>query len=217
MKGLLIKDFKLMKGQKNFFLLVFVVALGMVVFTQNTLFVIGYMAFIAAMFTLSSISYDEFDNGNAFLFALPITRKGYVAEKYCFGLIIGGSAWLLATLIVMIAGSIRHTNGIEETLITAFIILSMMFILLAVMLPFQLKFGGEKGRIAIIGVFGGISVLGILIVKLANAVNIDLVSLINNLPMMSIRMFTVLTVVIGVFILFISAKISEVIVNKKEF
>ena len=34
---------------------------------------------------MSSISYDEFDNGNAFLFSLPITRKDYVLEKYIFG------------------------------------------------------------------------------------------------------------------------------------
>ena len=64
MRGLLIKDFKLMKGQKNFFIITLVAGVGMAAFMDDASFVIGYMTFLGAMFTLSSISYDEFDNGN---------------------------------------------------------------------------------------------------------------------------------------------------------
>ena len=56
-------------------------------------FAIGFLTFVMSLFSVSSISYDEFDNGNAFLFSLPITRTTYVVEKYCFGLILGLSAW----------------------------------------------------------------------------------------------------------------------------
>ena len=93
MKGLLIKDFKLLKVQKNSFLLILCIAIGMEIFTNSTSssFIIGYLSFVATLFTLSSISYDEFDNGNAFLFSLPITRKSYVIEKYGFGMIMGSS------------------------------------------------------------------------------------------------------------------------------
>lgn len=38
MKGLLVKDFKLMKLQKNFFLLILVIAIGMIVFTNDVHF-----------------------------------------------------------------------------------------------------------------------------------------------------------------------------------
>ncbi len=64
---------------------------------------IGFATF--PLFTLSTISYDEFDNGNAFLFSLPITRAGYVVEKYCFALILALSAWTISTLLVVIAGT----------------------------------------------------------------------------------------------------------------
>ena len=82
MKGLLIKDFKLLKVQKNFFLLILCITIGMEIFTNSasSSFIIGFLSFVATLFTLSSISYDEFDNGNAFLFSLPITRKSYVTE-----------------------------------------------------------------------------------------------------------------------------------------
>ena len=66
MKGLLVKDFKLMKLQKNFFLLILVIAIGMIVFTNDVTFPLAFLIFIVSLFTLSTVSYDEFDNGNAF-------------------------------------------------------------------------------------------------------------------------------------------------------
>ena len=40
---------------------------------------------VTAIFAITTISYDEFDNGLAFLMTLPVTRKQYVAEKYLLG------------------------------------------------------------------------------------------------------------------------------------
>ena len=76
MKGLYIKDFKLMMNQKMFFIVIAAMAIFFAVTQTNIFFVISYATFIAAMFVISSISYDEFNNGNAFLFTLPVTRTG---------------------------------------------------------------------------------------------------------------------------------------------
>ena len=42
MKGLLVKDFKLMKLQKNFFLLIVVIAVSMIAFTDDVTFPLGF-------------------------------------------------------------------------------------------------------------------------------------------------------------------------------
>ncbi len=94
MKGLLIKDLLLLKNQQRFFLLFFLMSAGMLLADFNSVFVINYVTMIFSLFTLSSISYDEFDNGYAFLFTLPITRNQYAAEKYVFGLVTGSFAWM---------------------------------------------------------------------------------------------------------------------------
>ncbi len=99
MKGLLIKDFKLLKGQKNFFMTITAISIIMIIVSPGTSFPIGFLGFVGALFSLSSISYDEFDNGNAFLFSLPITRKDYVLEKYIFGLISGIMFGLLPAMV----------------------------------------------------------------------------------------------------------------------
>ena len=66
MKGLLIKDFKLMKNQKNFLFVIFIGATASMLLSGFSSFLMGYFPFICSFFVLSTISYDEFDNGNAF-------------------------------------------------------------------------------------------------------------------------------------------------------
>ena len=219
MKGLLIKDFKLLKVQKNFFLLILCIAIGIEIFTNSTSssFIIGFLSFVATLFTLSSISYDEFDNGNAFLFSLPITRKSYVIKKYGFGMILGSSFWAFGTLIVIFKEVITHKYVSIDTVIAAFIILPIVFAVLAVMLPFQLKFGGEKGRIAIICTLVIVFLIGIVITKVANAFNINLSFLFHEIA--TLNSIILILVIIGItfFMLFVSYRISLSIMKKKEF
>ena len=219
MKGLLIKDFKLLKVQKNFFLIILCIAIGIEIFTNSTSssFIIGFLSFVATLFTLSSISYDEFDNGNAFLFSLPITRKSYVIEKYGFGMILGSSFWAFGTLIVIFKEVITHKYVSIDTVIAAFIILPIVFAVLAVMLPFQLKFGGEKGRIAIICTLVIVFLIGIVITKVANAFNINLSFLFHEIA--TLNSIILILVIIGItfFMLFVSYRISLSIMKKKEF
>ena len=84
--------------------------------------------------------------------------------------------------------------------------------------PFQLKFGGDKGRIAMIGAFGGLAVITLVIVKGAEAIfNIDLVSLLDNLPTVSMGVLIAIAIIIALLMLLVSMKISLSIMNKKEF
>ena len=62
MKGLIIKDFKLLMMQKSFFVTLTIVAIFFGI-TTDSIFVIGFLTMICSMFALSTISYDEFDNG----------------------------------------------------------------------------------------------------------------------------------------------------------
>ena len=218
MTGLLIKDFKLMATQKNFFLVILLIAVGMISFTEDVSFPLGFLTFVLSLFTLSTISFDEFDNGYAFLFTLPITRVGYVLEKYFLGFLLGFSSWLLATCLGMIATVVRDTTSLTEIWQIAAMILPVMIIIQSLMIPFQLKFGGEKGRIAIIGAVGLLLVAGVVIVKGAKLFfNVDLVAQLNTLPIVSMRMLFLIALVIALFLLAISVRISISIMKKKQF
>lgn len=218
MKGLFVKDLKLMMLQKNFLLLILAIVIGMMIFTDDVIFPLGFLSFIVSLFTVSTISYDDFDNGNAFLFTLPITRNHYVSEKYFLGLLLGCMAWVLATVLGIITTVLKDTLPITDLVQSSLMILPIMIVVQAIMLPFQLKFGGDKGRIAMIGAFGGLAVITLVIVKGAEAIfNIDLVSLLDNMPTVSMGVLIAIAIIIALLMLLVSMKISLSIMNKKEF
>ena len=105
-------------------------------------------------------------NGNAFLFTLPISRGGYAVEKYCFGLLLGGGTWILAMLAAFMISGFKGTISVPNSLISGLAILPVMLLMQAVMIPFQLKFGSEKGKIAIISTVGVLFAIGYAVMEL---------------------------------------------------
>lgn len=218
MKGLFIKDFKLLKLQKNFLLLILAIVIGMMAFTDDVVFPLGFLSFVVSLFTVSTISYDDFDNGNAFLFTLPVTRNDYVIEKYFLGILFGGIAWILATALGVLTTVLKGTLPVTELILASLIILPIMIVIQAIMFPFQLKFGSDKGRVAMIGAFGALAVIALVIVNGAKAVfNIDLVNILDTLPTVSMGTLGVIAVIIAFLLFLISMGISLSIMKKKEF
>ena len=219
MKGLLIKDFKLMLNQKNFFILIVLILGATACFLDfDYYFLIGYFMFICSLFTISTISYDEFDNVNAFLFTLPFSRSRYVEEKYCFGILAGTCSWFLSFVITTIIQMINSNNFIfSDWMLSTLVMLPIMFVMLAILIPFQLKYGSENGRIAIIIFLGGGFVVCYLLANLLAQSQINfnsLISFINNVDPLIILL---IIFAICLAILFVSMKISKRIVLKKEF
>ena len=160
MRGLLVKDLRLLAGQKRFFLTVAVIGFFFMLSGQDAIFMVSYCTLLMSFFTASTISYDEFNHGFFYLFSLPVSRKGYVAEKYLFGVLTGGVTWTATTVIGGIYSSMTQDNFLLlEWMAGAVGILVVLVIFLCLTLPVQLKFGTEKGRIVVsivaLGIFIG--------------------------------------------------------------
>lgn len=217
MKGLLIKDLRLMKNMGNSLALILVMAVGMSFYIKDISFIVVYMAIIGTTLTSSTISYDEFDNGNAFLFSLPVSRKDYVLEKYLFSLLMCGVGWLLGSMIAIVAGAARHALVPAEGLMTAVALLPVAIGLNVVLIPLRLKFEAEKSRIAQIMVMGGFFLVCVLGAKLAERLGIDLNALGERMPAMSEGAGIAAVLAVSVALLFISCHISIRIMERKEF
>ncbi len=217
MKGLLIKDFKLTLKQKSSLLIIVVLAVFMAAAAEDASYIISYLSLVGSLFTLSSVSYDEFDNGNLFLFSLPFTRKEYVLEKYGFGIILGGGFWLLASLLGILSQFIKSQTIPGHTLAVAVGTLPAVFIILALSLPIQLKYGAEKGRIALLGLFGVIVIFGLVGPKFSDMLGFDLAGIINRAALLNPQMLSAAILSLSVLLLLLSCKISIRIVMKKDF
>lgn len=152
MKALLIKDMRLIVRQQRATLFMFLaIVLIIIGATDNPMFGILYTVFLLPSLLISTIAYDTFDNGMPYIRALPISVKDYVAEKYL--LVVGGSVFinLVSTgLTGFIQAFKSGAVDMTEILICAFTAQSVILVYSAIVLPVNMRFGTEKGRIILI-------------------------------------------------------------------
>ena len=110
MRGLLIKDYRLLWNQRRT-LGIMMLIWAIVVFTNtNPAFAVSYLIFSCSILAINTVSYDQHENGIIFLLSLPISRKQYVQEKYLLLLINLMAAVLISVLFIWLPGNIE---GIE--------------------------------------------------------------------------------------------------------
>ncbi|NBI62060.1 ABC-2 transporter permease [Clostridiales bacterium] len=168
MKALFLKDVHTLKASKALLIVIIGVTVLMAIWggQEGVSFIVSYVMVLCAVVAVNAMNYDEMDNGYAFLLTLPFSRKQYVLEKYLFSFAIGFCGWLLT----MILGAVVASGfGAEKSwsfhdiwwtlyggTFAAFLVVQ------AVMIPIQLKFGGQKGKIAMFAIIAagcGITVI----------------------------------------------------------
>ena len=146
MKGLMIKDFCLLGNQKK---ILPVYLLLMVWFTimHSDGFAFPFLTMMASILTVGTISYDEIDHSQGYLFTLPVERKTYVQGKFILGWIVVAVSILLAAACTALLSAVAGAA------------------MLAVMIPIRIRFTGDQGRIVLFAAFGVVALAGILLTK----------------------------------------------------
>lgn len=217
MKGLFIKDLILLKNQAKFYILFAMICVLMMFVNFNPGYLIGYMTLLSMMFTFTTMSYDEFENGYSFLFTLPFTRKDYVKEKYGFGIFISVTVWIVFFLGVLFKSVVTKDLDIGPIFATALMYLFMIQLFCAVNLPIQFKFGAEKGRIAFIGVTAATFAVVVSLSRIMKLIGMNMIEVINRLVAINpIFLFGILACICIVAYV-ISYSISVKIMEKKQF
>ena len=217
MRGLLEKDLRLLLKRKNYLLLMLVIFVGFS-FMMEPSFVVGYVPVLSVLFTISTISYDEFDNGYPFLMTLPVSRKEYALSKYVFGGVLGIFAWVLAVVLYFAANVVQGLEWSTGDIAPVVLVPVTIFaVLLSVLVPVELKFGSEKGRIVLMLIFGVVALAALLGGKALAALNLDTTALVARLD--AIPDAAIYGVVIGIIVSFVavSVLISVKVMENKEF
>lgn len=218
MKGLLIKDFKLLKGQKQFFAAVLVVTFVFLMTNTSFPFVISYITVMAGMLTLTTISYDEYENGMGYLFTLPISRKGYVREKYLFGFMTTVPVLAAVSAAAFLMSRVRHIDFPAEEWVSAVLgSLLVITVMLSLLIPIDLKFGTERSRVVMMVVFGGSFVVICAAVKVFEFFGIDWKIWIRRLDEMNLSVILAAFVMACGIIMAVSYLFSLRFMTKREF
>lgn len=217
MKGLLEKDLRLTLSRKQS-ILIFIVASLFVAFTMEGSFVVSYLTMLFTVIAISTLSYDEYDNGFAFLMTLPFSRKTYVREKYIFTLLAEITAWIVSVILYY---SVNMIKGVRLDLLSEAPVLLMylplLFLMACMMLPIQFRFGAEKSRTAYFIVIGGLAVLLFIVFKLIGSGDgsIDIIEKALSFLLSPVGIITVTAVFL--ILVAVSYLLSVRIMEKKEF
>ncbi len=217
MKGLLIKDFRLLLQQK-YFLLIMLLAAIVLNFQIGEAFAIGYLTSVCSFFAISSAIYDESENGYPFLLTLPVMRETFVREKYVFAVLCNIGTWLIAVLMAGTSKIISEGSFPEIKFHSGIVLVIPLFLVFAaIVFPFQFKFGADRGKFVFLIALGVIFLIGYVASKVFAALGFDWERMFDSLSILWGGMTELLIFVASAVIVLVSCGISGNIMKKREF
>ena len=162
MKGLLLKDWYMMKQYCRYYLFCAVGFTALSVISSGNMFFVFYPCLLCGMIPVNLIGYDERSRWMQYCGTLPYTKAQVVSGKYLIGLF----SQLTVLLVIGTAQAAKMIiSGIFDFGEFAVLILLMLIVSMlssSISLPFIFKLGVEKGRTAyyvMVGFVCGASVL----------------------------------------------------------
>lgn len=218
MKGLIIKDIRIIFSNKNVFLFI-PILVSMAAFSKTRLavYLFAYVAVMVISLLTTTISFDDMENGTSFLMTMPVSRKEYVKSKYLLGVVslILGVVLSIAvvTAVTFLKGDTLDVNGL---MLIVCLLWLVMIVLMSVLIPVQLKFGSINGKAVLMCIIiGSMLVLAAMILVLRNYSEETLNFFVNEI-MKNMALMTAAGIFGTVIILAISYMMSVKIMKKRE-
>lgn len=151
MKGLIIKDFLVLKKTGRVFLMLIGLYLVMTIFMNTDMGPL--MIFICGMLSISSFAYDEQAKWDGYALTMPISKRDLVRSKYVLAIIlsfIGAVAGVVLSAASNLDAPFIDWSGI---LIASGIALCASYLFNSMALPLLYKFGAEKSRVILLACY----------------------------------------------------------------
>ena len=216
MKGLLIKDYKLMLGQKSFLGMAALMAVLYLIIYKDPIVAVIFITVMCTMFTVSTLSYDEYENGMAYLFTLPISRNTYVLEKYALVncIVTGVIMYAMACGSIKIRGLAISQSDMYSGLAGACFV---SIIMISYMIPLYIKFGIEKSRIVSVSGMAAIFLILYLGIKISKERNGSILKIVSRAEKLSDGIVILLIFAVSVILICISVVCAMKAMKKREF
>ena len=180
MKGLLLKDWYMMKKYCRYYLFVSIGFIILSMISSGNMFFVFYPCLLCGMIPVNLLGYDERSRFTEYVGTLPYTKTQIVSAKYLIGLFMQIAMLTVICITQGVKMSIEGTFVMKEFLVLMMLLLVMASVASSLTLPFVFKYGVEKGRGAyyvMIGVVCAGSIIATTIFKegLQNEIQINAV------------------------------------------
>lgn len=162
MKGLLLKDWYMMRKYCRSYLVLAVGFLILSFMDKSNMFFVFYPCLFCGMLPVNLLAYDERSRWLQYSGTLPYTRAQIVSGKYLIGLFTQMSMLFLTGIAQGIRMGMDSGYRGTDVLVILLLLLIASTVTSSVTLPFMFKLGVERGRAAyyvMIGLICGISAL----------------------------------------------------------
>ncbi len=209
MKGLLIKDYKLTTRGNSVFNVLFITVFYSALRLADLDSCSGYggVGLIAVLYSAAVKNYDVCDNGLAYLFTLPVSRRGYVRESYLFSLIYACAMLLFYCLFDRALSVVLQLDQVPYAVFWGAMwdSFKIALLMIAFLIPFYLFFGMKRRNQYVL------MVTGVILIFIVYAGSMPLYAAIEK----GVRLLKRFPVTL--FLLMISYVISVRIMEKKDF
>lgn len=209
MLGFIKKDIYMIMNNLKLLVITIVLFIG---FGSTNDMNIGYVIpFMIVMMSISTFSYDEYNNWNAYALAMPNGRVYGIKSKYISTIVLTVIATVLGILLSIIMGIVKNTLNIEEIFSSICSSVCVMFGLVSFLYPIMFKYGVEKSRLAVfIVAFGLFGIVTLVSKYISTEISLDLALFLKDYG-------NILLVVASVVMLIISYLVSKRIYLKREY
>ncbi len=148
MKGLLLKDWYMMKKYCRYYLFVSIGFIILSMMSSGNMFFVFYPCLLCGMIPVNLLGYDERSRWLQYSETMPYTKRQIVSSKYLIGLGTQVAILIITGIAQAIRMSISGTFVLGEYLVLLMLLLIMSLLASSITLPFMFKLGVEKGRMA---------------------------------------------------------------------
>ena len=169
MKGLLLKDWYMMKKYCRAYLVIAVVFIAVSLVNTDNMFFLFYPCMFCGMIPDNLLAYDERSRWMQYSGTLPYTRAQIVSAKYLIGLLTQVVILVLTGIAQGVKMTVSGTFVFSDFLVLMLLLLTVSTLTSSISLPFFFKLGVEKGRTAYYAMIGFVCGASVLASSLLNA------------------------------------------------
>lgn len=148
MKGLLLKDWYMMKKYCRMYIFIAAVFIAVSLVNNSNMFFVFYPCLLCGMIPVNLLGYDERSRWMQYSGTMPYTKTQIVSGKYLVGLL----AQLTILTVTGVAQAVKMMI-VGDFILGDFVVLILLMFIVSTLtssisLPFIFKLGVEKGRMA---------------------------------------------------------------------
>lgn len=169
MKGLLLKDWYMMKKYCRSYLVIAALFIAVSLVNADNMFFLFYPCMFCGMIPDNLLAYDERSRWTQYSATLPYTRAQLVSAKYIIGLLTQVSVLVLAGISQGVKMAVSGAFVLSDFMVLMLLLLTVSTVTSSISLPFFFKLGVEKGRTAYYAMIGFVCGASVLASSLLNA------------------------------------------------